>query len=192
MTWCSNLGQIRHWWGGWGEGVSGVSVAIQSWCNWRLEARRTSDTQLFFAVENPLRFTEFRILWSSQEIRKKYPTVSSHGTQNVPKERNPATSASDNNIPVRSFARFWNQEGLEDKELSSKTSKDRISRTKEMPSLNRISMTIWKFNSYKINIWKWNKQQGKLTSCQLNFDLRKVKNNGMPLFISLKPPMKII
>lgn len=96
MTWCSSLGQMRHWCGGRGEGVSGVSVAIQSWCNWRLEARRTSDTQLFFAVEHPLRFTEFRILWSSQEIRKECPTVSPPGTQNVPKERNPATSTSDN------------------------------------------------------------------------------------------------
>lgn len=53
-------------------------------------------------------------------------------------------------------------------------------------------MIIVKFNCYKINVGKLNKEQGKLVLCQPNFYLGRVKNTDMPLFIPLKQHMKSI
>lgn len=57
-----------------------------------------------------------------------------------------------------------------------------------LEKISRISYltNVFTFSYYRINVLKDNKQQGKLASCQPNFDLKRVANTFMPSFISLK------
>lgn len=60
-----------------------------------------------------------------------------------------------------------------------------------LEKISRISYptNAFTFSCYKINVLKYNEQQGKLASCQPNFDLKRVAKTFMPSFTSLKQPM---
>lgn len=52
-----------------------------------------------------------------------------------------------------------------------------------LEKISRISYltNVFTFSYYRINVLKDNKQQGKLASCQPNFDLKRVANTFMLL-----------